>query len=147
MANRLADMHAIAPQLTEAVAKRITTDDLHDKALKDMGAFVHRTVVEDEHTYAIRIDDGALLDGAEQIDHARIHLDADGQRQIAALLGCEPDKLDRELDTLAARARTRASRSASRARSATGRATADTRSSTTAAWTSPPRSGSSTPPS
>ena len=84
MANRLADMHAIAPQLTEAVAKRITTDDLHDKALKDMGAFVHRTVVEDEHTYAVRIDDGALLDGAEQIDHARIHLAADGQRQIAA---------------------------------------------------------------
>lgn len=108
MANRLADMHAIAPRLTDAVAKRITTDDLHDKALKDMGAFVHRTVVEDEHTYAVRIDDGALLDGAEQIEHARIHLDADGQRQIAVLLGCEPDKLDRELDTLAARARTRA---------------------------------------
>ncbi|HUO73813.1 MAG TPA: hypothetical protein VMU39_23780, partial [Solirubrobacteraceae bacterium] len=108
LANRLADMHAIAPRLTEAVAKRITTDDLHDKALKDMGAFVHRTVVEDEHTYAVRIDDGALLDGREQIDHARIHLGADGQRQIAALLGCEPDKLDRELDTLAARARTRA---------------------------------------
>jgi hypothetical protein len=108
MANRLADMHAIAPQLTEAVAKRITTDDLHDKALKDMGAFVHRTVVEDEHTYAVRIDDGALLDGAEQVDHARARLAADGQQQIAALLGCEADKLDRELDTLAARARTRA---------------------------------------
>ena len=108
MANRLADMHEIAPQLTEAVAKRITTDDLHGKALKDMGAFVHRTVVEDEHTYAVRIDDGALLDGAEQIDHARVHLGADGQRQSAALLGCETDKLDRELDTLAARARTRA---------------------------------------
>jgi hypothetical protein len=108
MANRLADMHEIAPQLTEAVAKRITTDDLHDKALKDMGAFVHRTVVEDEHTYAVRIDDGALLDGAEQIDHARVYLAADGQRQIAALLGCEADKLDRELDILAARARTRA---------------------------------------
>ena len=105
MANRLADMHEIAPQLTEAVAKRITTDDLHDKALKDMGAFVHRTVVEDEHTYAIRIDDGALLDGAEQIDRARIHLAAVGQRQIAALLGCEADQLDRELDTLATRAR------------------------------------------
>ncbi|MFX5562784.1 hypothetical protein ABTD73_20250, partial [Acinetobacter baumannii] len=57
---------------------------------------------------AVRIDDGALLDGAEQIEHARIHLDADGQRQIAVLLGCEPDKLDRELATLAARARTRA---------------------------------------
>jgi hypothetical protein len=108
MANRLADMHAIAPQLTEAVARRITTDDLHDKALRDMGAFVHRTVVEDEHTYAVRIDDGALLDGAEQIDHARIHLPPNREQQIAALLGCEPDKLDRELDTLAARARTRA---------------------------------------
>jgi hypothetical protein len=73
-----------------------------------MGAFVHRTVVEDERTYAVRIDDGALLDGAEQIDHARIHLAAHGQRQIVGLLGCEADKLDRELDTLAARARTRA---------------------------------------
>jgi hypothetical protein len=73
-----------------------------------MGAFVHRTVVEDEHTYAIRIDDGALLDGAEQIDRARIHLAAVGQRQIAALLGCEADQLDRELDTLAAWARVRA---------------------------------------
>jgi hypothetical protein len=108
LANRLADMHAIAPQLTEAVAKRITTDGLHDKALKDMGAFVHRTVVEDEHTYAVRIDDGALLDGAEQIDHARNHLAADGKQQVLGLLGCEEDKLDRELDTLAARARTRA---------------------------------------
>jgi hypothetical protein len=50
MANRLADMHELAPQLTEAVATRITTSDLHDKALRDLGAFVHRTVVEDEHT-------------------------------------------------------------------------------------------------
>ena len=108
MANRLADMHEIAPQLTEAVAKRITTDDLHDKALKDMGAFVHRTVVEDGRTYAVRIDDGALLDGAEQVEHARSHLDAGDQRQIAGLLGCEADRLDRELDTLSARARTRA---------------------------------------
>ena len=109
MANRLADMHEIAPQLTEAVAKRITTDDLHDKALKDMGAFVHRTVVEDEHTYAVRIDDGALLDAAEQIEHARAApRPTDGQRQLAAILGCEPERLDRELDTLAARARTRA---------------------------------------
>jgi len=37
MANRLADMHEIAPQLTEAVAKRITSTDLHDKALQDLG--------------------------------------------------------------------------------------------------------------
>jgi hypothetical protein len=110
LANRLADMHAIAPQLTEAVAKRITTGDLHDKALKDMGAFVHRTVVEDEHTYAIRIDDGALLDAAAEIEHARPHLGEDGRRQVAAILSCEPDRLDRELDALTARARTRSAK-------------------------------------
>src|SRR5450755_3787431 len=108
MANKLADMHEIAPQLTEAVAKRITTGDLHDKAIRDLGAFVHRTVVEDEHTYAVRIDDGALLDAAEQIDHARPHLNDDGRRQVAAILGCEADRLDRELDALAARAKARA---------------------------------------
>ena len=108
MANRLADMHEIAPQLTDAVAKRITSTDLHDKALQDLGALVHRTVVEDEHAYAVRIDDGALLDAAEQIAHAREHLGAEGQRQIASILGCEPDRLDAELDTLAARTKSRA---------------------------------------
>ncbi len=108
MANRLADMHELAPQLTEAVAKRITSTDLHDKALGDMGAFVHRTVVEDEHTYAVRIDDGAMLDAAEQIEHARGHLSAEGRQQIAAILGCELERLDAELDTLAARAKSRA---------------------------------------
>jgi ParB-like chromosome segregation protein Spo0J len=108
LANRLADMHAIAPGLTQAVAKRITTDDLHDKALTDMGAFVHRTVVEDEHTYAVRIDDGALLDGAEQIERARQHLSETGRQQLAGILGCEPRQLDRELDTLTARAKSRA---------------------------------------
>jgi hypothetical protein len=109
MANRLADMHEIAPQLTEAVAKRITTTDLHDKALQDLGAFVHRTVIEDEHTYAVRIDDGSMLDAAEQIEHARAHLTADdGQRQLAAILGCELERLDAELDTLAARAKSKA---------------------------------------
>ena len=101
-------MHAITPRLTEAVAKRITTDELHDKALRDMGAFVHRTVVEDEHTYAVRIDDGALLDGAEQIEHARRHLMERGRQQLAGILGCELGHLDRELDTLATRAKTRA---------------------------------------
>ena len=107
MANRLADMHEIAPQLTEAVAKRLTSTDLHDTAMRDMGAFVHRTVVEDERTYAVRIDDGALLDAAEQIEHARSHLSADGRRQIASVLGCEPERLDGALETLAARARSR----------------------------------------
>ena len=110
MASRLADMHEIAPQLTEAVAKRITSTDLHDKALQDLGAFVHRTVVEDEHTYAVRIDDGALLDAAEQIEHARAHLTPDGQHQLAAILGCELERLEAELDTLTARAKTRAAK-------------------------------------
>src|SRR5262249_37556098 len=59
------------------------------------------------HTYAIRIDDGALLDAAEQIDQARAHLTEPGQRQIAGILGCEPERLDRELDTLGARAKSR----------------------------------------
>ena len=109
MANRLADMHEIAPQLTEAVAKRITSTDLHDKALQDLGAFVHRTVVEDEHTYAVRIDDGA---------HARRRTSrsstpartstADGQRPARRdpRLRARASST-RELDTLAARAKTR----------------------------------------
>ena len=108
MANRLADMHEIAPDLTHAVAKRITSTDLHDSALRDLGAFVHRTIVEDEHTYAVRIDDGALLDAAEQIERARAHLTATDREQLAQILACEPDKLDRELDTLTARAKTKA---------------------------------------
>ncbi|MGH2856202.1 MAG: ParB/RepB/Spo0J family partition protein [Solirubrobacteraceae bacterium] len=108
MANKLADMHELAPRLTEAVAKRIATSDLHDKALRDLGAFVHRTVVEDEHTYAVRIDDGAMLDAAEQINLARSQLSDFGRHQIAGILGCEPERVDAELDTLAARAKSRA---------------------------------------
>jgi hypothetical protein len=108
MANRIADMHDIAPQLTQAVAKRITTTDLHDSALRDLGAFVHRTIVEDERAYAVRIDDGAMLDAAEQIECARAHLTAEDRAQAAQILACEPGKLDRELDTLTARAKTKA---------------------------------------
>jgi hypothetical protein len=108
MANRLADMHEIAPDLTQAVAKRITSTDLHDSALRDLGAFVHRTIVEDEHTYAVRIDDGAMLDAAEHIERARTHLTATEREQLAHILACEPEKVDRELDTLTARAKTKA---------------------------------------
>jgi hypothetical protein len=108
MANRLADMHRVAPQLTEAVARRITSTDLHEKAHRDLGGFVHRTVIEDEHTYAVRIDDGAMLDAAEQIEHARTHLTAAARQQLAGILDTKPDKLDSELDALTARARTRA---------------------------------------
>lgn len=108
MANQLATINEIAPALTEAVAKRITSPELHDKALKDLGAFVHRTVVEDEHTYAVRIDDGAMLDGHQQVQQARAHLNGDATGQLAGILGCEPDKVQKELDTLAARAKTNA---------------------------------------
>ena len=108
MANELASMNEIAPQLTTAVANRISSPELHDKALKDLGAFVHRTVVEDEQTYAVRIDDGAMLDGPEQIHHARAHLTGQAPQQLAGILGCELDKLDTELDALAARAKSTA---------------------------------------
>ena len=105
MAHRLADMHDVAPELTQAVAARVSTSELHDQALRDLGGFVHRTVVEDERVYAVRIDDGVLLDAAEQLEHARRHLSAERHAEAAAALGCETDKLDSELDALAARAR------------------------------------------
>src|SRR3954454_13214417 len=108
MAHRLADMHDIAPELAAAVARRVTTGDLHDQALRDLGGFVHRTVVENDDVYAVRIDDGVVLDAAEQVQHARRHLTAGQQPQAAAVLGCAPDKLDPEFDALAARARSHA---------------------------------------
>jgi hypothetical protein len=108
MANKLADMHEVAPDLTLAVAERITTADLHDKALRDLGAFVHRTVVENEQTYAIRIDDGALLDGPDQVEQARAHLAPAAQQAAARVLGCELAELEGELDTLTARAKRKA---------------------------------------
>jgi hypothetical protein len=105
MANRLADMHDIAPELTDAVAGRITSIELHDQALRDMGAFVHRTLVEDEHAYAIRIDDGALLDAAEHIERARGQLTTDDVRaQAARIVDCDADKLEAELEKVAASA-------------------------------------------
>src|SRR5918996_13017 len=67
-----------------------------------------RTVVENEHVYAVRIDDGVLLDGAEQVEHARNHLTAERHAEAAAALGCEAEKLDSELDALAARAKSSA---------------------------------------
>ncbi len=108
MASRLADMHDIAPQLTEAVAARITSPELHDKASRDLGAFVHRTIVEDEHAYAIRIDDGAILDAAEQVDRARAHLSPSGHKSLAQILDREDTQVDKQLDQLAGTARHRA---------------------------------------
>jgi hypothetical protein len=72
LANRLADMHEVAPELTKAVAGRVSSSELHDAALRDVGGFVHRTVVESD-AYAVRIDDGALLDAHEEVKRARPH--------------------------------------------------------------------------
>jgi hypothetical protein len=105
LANRLADMHDVAPQLTQAVAQRVSSGELHDAALRDLGAFVHRTIVEDDSAYAVRIDDGALLDAHAQLTRLRGHLDPDARRQAAGLLGCQRKELDAELDALQARAK------------------------------------------
>jgi hypothetical protein len=98
-------MHEVAPELTRAVAKRISTGDLHDAALRDLGAFVHRTIVEDEGTYAVRIDDGARLDAGTQLALARANLTDAGHRQAAGVLNCAPDELDAQLDALQAKAK------------------------------------------
>src|SRR3954470_1902153 len=100
LASRLADMHEIAPELTQAVAQRVSSPELHDVALRDLGAFVHRTIVEEPATYAVRIDDGALLDAHAQITLAREHLTPQGRGQLVNVLGCAPDELDAELDAL-----------------------------------------------
>jgi hypothetical protein len=49
-------MHDVAPAPTAAVADRITNSDLQDQALRDLAAFVHGTLVKDDHTCAVRID-------------------------------------------------------------------------------------------
>ena len=107
MASRLADMHQVAPRLTEAVAARITSTDLHDNASRDLGAFVHRTIVEDEHTYAVRIDDGAVLDASNEIQHARPHLTDADRGPLSQILGCKHREVDKQLDALAAKAKGR----------------------------------------
>ena len=74
MANALADMQEISPPLVASVAQRISSREMHDRALRDLGGFVHKTIVEDPGVYAVRIDQGALLDAHEQIERAREHL-------------------------------------------------------------------------
>src|SRR4051794_11890571 len=100
LANRLADMHEIAPELSEAVAQRVSSPELHDAALRDLGAFVHRTIVEDPTTYAVRIDDGARLDAHTQITLAREHLGPNDHGRLVNVLACAPDELEAELDAL-----------------------------------------------
>jgi hypothetical protein len=143
MAHRLADMHDVAPELATAVAARVSSTALHDQALRDLGGFVHRTVVENDRVYAVRIDDGVLLDAAEQVDHARRHLTPAHQRQAAAALGRKANKLEAELDALAARARGHALKLRVDGALRDAPPTAATPGRSTAARTSPPASGSS----
>ena len=147
MANRLADMHEIAPQLTDAVARRITSTDLHDKALQDLGAFVHRTVVEDEHTYAVRIDDGALLDvpSRSSTPAPTSPPTANTSSPGSWAASSSGSTLSSTRSRPAPRPKPRSC--ASPATCATAPATGGTRSCTRAARTSLPESGSSTPPS
>jgi hypothetical protein len=123
MANRLADMHEVAPDLTQAIAERVTSTDLHDSALRDLGAFVHRTIVEDEHTYAVRIDDGALLDAAEQIERARLQLTptARGRARCRSSWRASPWRRRSPGGCLASRASCRSTSSAPRRRAGRGR--------------------------
>lgn len=126
LAGRLSDMHDVAPQLACAVAGQIVTRDLHDKALRDPAGFIHKTLVHDSKAYARRLDDGAALKAADEVEQARQHLGADQQRLIATALTnkamakardegkddqevekakVEVEKLDEALDRLAAQAK------------------------------------------
>jgi hypothetical protein len=109
MAAQLAEMHSIAPELTDAVATRISTRDLHERALTDLGGFVHRTVVESPLVYATRIDPGALLDGATQVEQARAHLSAAQVAALVPILKCDKSsKVEEALDKLARESKAKA---------------------------------------
>lgn len=118
MANVLADMHETSPELVQSVAGRITSPELHGRALRDIGGFVHGTVVEDKTVYAVRIDDGALLDAHDEIERARPHVTDAHTASLEAIVaahkkrnatgGEKPEEirnLDVELDALAKQAK------------------------------------------
>ena len=145
LANRLADMHELAPaahrrRRRSASPRPTCTTPRCATSARSCTARSSRT----RRAYAVRIDDGALLDADAQLAHARAHLSPTGRRQAARLLGCEPDELDARLDALATRASRGAISCASTARCATAPAPAATPTCTSAAATSPPASGSST---
>ena len=108
MAKRIADIYETAPLLAQAVAEQITSRELLDAAQRDLAGFVHKTIVENEDVYAVRIELGRLLDGHDEVERARQQLTAERQQQLAGALGCEYDKLDSELDTLSKRAKAKA---------------------------------------
>lgn len=106
LANRLADMHAVAPELCQAAARRITSPELHAQATQDLGAFVARTVVEDASLYALRVEEGEVIGAHALIERARGHIGPDQEELVLRALRAEPKaKLEEELDGLAARAK------------------------------------------
>jgi hypothetical protein len=105
LANRLADMSEVSPALMEAVAARVTTSEYRHQALNSPGEFVHQTVVETPDLYAVRLEEGrGVLDAHQQLERAREHLTEPGRETLAQTFGCEPDKLEGELQALSARA-------------------------------------------
>jgi hypothetical protein len=105
MANRLAEMTGVAPALAQAVAERITTPELHAAAKQDLGAFVHRTLVEDPTTYAVRLEDGAYLNAFDLISDTRPHLDDAAIGTLASVFECPAREVLAQLEIRAAQAR------------------------------------------
>jgi hypothetical protein len=89
MANRLAGIHEISPELAVAVAARLTSRDLLDRATGDLGGFVHHTIVETADVYAVRLDVGALLDAHDEITRARPHLSEGDRTTLKAMFAAE----------------------------------------------------------
>lgn len=108
LANQLADIHQTSPDLAQAVAERVSSDELHEAAIRDLGAFVHMTTIEDESVYSVRLNQGQLLQAADQLAKARKFITGDLIARAAEALKCEPDKVADELDALASRAKTTA---------------------------------------
>jgi transposase len=61
----------VAPELTEAVAARVTTGELHEQARRDLGGFVDRTVVENERVYESVVRDDRAVQGPIRVLRAR----------------------------------------------------------------------------
>lgn len=107
LANKLADMNEIAPALTTAVAQQVTSSELHEQASRNIGAFVHKSIVESA-AYAVRIDDGTLLDAHAELKRARPQLTEQSLKQAATVLHCDPANVHKELDKLEVRAKSAA---------------------------------------
>ncbi|MTD47186.1 hypothetical protein GKE82_23575 [Conexibacter sp. W3-3-2] len=82
LANEIARIHAKSPRLAEAVAARVSSDELREKAERNIGAFVGATAVEDETAYMVKIDPGTVLTIAQELQRARNAMDS------AALAAC-----------------------------------------------------------